>query len=114
MTTVSLPSELEAFVERELAHDRYESREDLVVDAIRLLRHRREEELPEADWFEDALEQFRAIVGLPSGWDSNNAAPPDPKLVQVAAALLYRLCSTSHKPFPEVCWLGRLRPRSVL
>ena len=64
---IPLPSELEAFVEQELADDHYESREDLVVDAIRQLRDHREEELPEADWFEHALEQFRAIVGLPPG-----------------------------------------------
>ena len=102
VTTISLPSDLEAFVEHELAHDRYESREDLAVDAIRLLRHHREEELPEADWFEDALEQFRAIVGLPSGWDSNNAARPDPKLVQVAAALLYRLAKSRRVSKPHI------------
>lgn len=102
MTTISLPSELEAFVEHELAHERYESREDLVVDAIRLLRHHREEAFSEADWFGHALEQFRAIVGLPSGWDSNNAAPPDPKLVQVAATLLYRLAKSRRVSKPHI------------
>ena len=90
------------FVEQELADDRYESREDLVVDAIRLLRHQREEESLEADWFEQALEQFRAIVGLPPGWDSNNAAPPDPKLVQVAAVLLYRLAKSRRVSKPHI------------
>jgi Arc/MetJ-type ribon-helix-helix transcriptional regulator len=102
MTPVLLPSELETFVEHELAEDRYESREDLVVDAIRLLRHHREEEAAEADWFEDALAQFRAIVGLQPGWDSNNAASPDPKLVQVAAALLYRLAKSRRVSKPHI------------
>ena len=102
MMAIPLPSELEAFVEQELADDRYESREDLVLDAIRLLRHHREEEFPEADWFEHALDQFRAIVGLPPGWDSNNAAPPDPTLVQVAAALLYRLAKTRRVSKPHI------------
>ena len=102
MMTIALPSELEAFVERELADDRYESREDLVADAIRLLRDHREEESPEADWFEHALEQFRAIVGLAPGWDSNSAAPPDPKLVQVAVALLYRLAKSCRVAKPYI------------
>jgi Arc/MetJ-type ribon-helix-helix transcriptional regulator len=100
--TILLPSELEAFVERELAGDRYQSREDLFVDAIRLLRRHRGEELTEADWFEHALEQFRAIVGLPPGWDSNDAAPPDPKLVQVAAVLLYRLTKSRQITKPHI------------
>jgi Arc/MetJ-type ribon-helix-helix transcriptional regulator len=102
MIAIPLPSELEAFVEQELADDRYESREALVVDAIRLLRHHREEESPEADWFEHALEQFQAIAGLPAGWDSNNAAAPDPKLVQVAAALLYRLAKSRRVSKPHI------------
>lgn len=102
MTSVLLPSDLETFVEKELADDRYESREDLVVDAIRLLRDHREEGLSEADWFEDALAQFRAIVGLPLGWDSNDAALPDPKLVQIAAALLYRLAKSGRVSKPHI------------
>ena len=99
---VLLPSDLEAFVERELAYDHYESRDELVVDAIRLLRHHREEEPTEADWFEIALAQFRAIVGLPPGWDSNNAGPPDPRLVQVATGLLYRLAKSARVPKPHI------------
>ena len=102
MTAITLPSELEAFVQQELAGDRYQSREDLFVDAIRLLRRHRGEALPEADWFEHALEQFRAIVGLPPGWDSNNADPPDPKLVQVAAVLLYRLAKSRRVAQPHI------------
>lgn len=99
---VSLPAELEAFVEQELAGHRYRSREDLVVDAIRLLRDRSERDSPNVDWFEHALDQFRAIVGLPPGWDSNDATAPDPTLVQVAATLLYRLARSRRLRKPHI------------
>jgi hypothetical protein len=85
-----------------MARARRESREGQDGDAIRPPRHRREAEPAEADWFEQALEQFRAIVGLPPGWDSNNATPPDPKLVQVAAALLYRLAKSHRVSKPRI------------
>jgi hypothetical protein len=102
MMPVSLPSELEGFVAQELAHERYRSREDLFVDAVRVLRDRRAVESPDGDWFALALEQFRVIVGLPPGWDSNGAVSPDPKLVQVAAGVLYWLAKSGRVSRPHI------------
>jgi hypothetical protein len=46
--------------------------EDACTASHRLGDFRRTRTGTEADWFEIALAQFRAIVGLPPGWDSNN------------------------------------------
>jgi putative addiction module CopG family antidote len=44
----SLPPELQQFVERELASGRYKSVDDVICDALRLLRERKRYELREA------------------------------------------------------------------
>ena len=41
----SLPPELQQFVEQELASGRYQTREDVICDALRLLRERKLHEL---------------------------------------------------------------------
>lgn len=49
----------------------------------------------ECEWLPLAREQFEAIARLPRGWDSHEAEPPEPSLVDAGSRLLHRLCEVA-------------------
>jgi putative addiction module CopG family antidote len=79
--SVSLPPDIEAFVEREIACGNYSSREELIVRAVGLLRDHDAELAKlraeiEKGWdgpgipLETAFSRLRASLKLPSGTDA--------------------------------------------
>jgi len=79
--SVSLPADIEAFVERSVASGGYSSREEVIVAAVELLRERDSELAKlradiEAGWdgpgipAEEAFARLRARFGLEKGGDA--------------------------------------------
>jgi hypothetical protein len=54
------------------------------------------------DWREAVFRQLDAIESLPSGWDSNRAAPANARLLNSARSLLGSLCSRGWIARPHV------------
>jgi Arc/MetJ-type ribon-helix-helix transcriptional regulator len=100
--TVDLPPELDQFFQKQLASGSYNTEDEFLVEAVRVLRSVRENGNGADDWFEEALEQFRAIISLKDGWDSNGGQAIDTAVVYCAQQFIYRIFKSGDSTKPHI------------